>query len=222
MPTTLLFPKFCESIVRLVLKRYPSGKIIVTENEQARRKKELEGLSLIATKKKELQHQKLDRPPNIAERLSRGLDSMLAVIGPRLVGTSITHYRWIPLQERTYVQSMLKPMLPELRGIYLYLRKTSRCINRIGIIDYLKFFVQMDLIDNTRFTLEHAAKCWSSVTYFVGNVHLDLADFDLFVEVLVCCADTVTVSELVTMEKRVLNFMKELLSKYERKCLRCR
>ena len=222
LPTTLLFPKFCESIVRLVLKRYPSGKIIVTENEQARRKKELEGLSLIATKKKELQHKKLDRPPNISERLSRGLDSMLAVIGPRLVGSSITHYRWIPLQERTYVQSMLKPMLPELRGIYLYLRKTSRCINRIGIIDYLKFFVQMDFIDNTRFTMEHAAKCWSSVTYFVGNVHLDLADFDLFVEVLVCCADVLTKSELVTMDKRVRNFMKELLSKYERKCLRCR
>jgi hypothetical protein len=113
-------------------------------------------------------------------------------------------------------------MLPELRGIYLYLRKTSRCINRIGIIDYLKFFVQMDFIDNTRFTMEHAAKCWSSVTYFVGNVHLDLADFDLFVEVLVCCADVLTKSELVTMDKRVRNFMKELLSKYERKCLRCR
>ena len=180
-------------------------------------------MSLIDAKKLELLQEKKDRPPNLSERLSRGLDRMLSVLGHRLVGASATNYPWIPFQDRTNVQNTLKPLLPELRGIYLYLRKISKCMNHITIIDFLRFLVQMDFIDTTRFTLKSASKCFVSVTYFVGSVNLDLADFDHFVEVLVCCADARTNNGgMIKIDKRVGNFMKELLSKYERKCLRRR
>jgi hypothetical protein len=221
IPPTILFPKFCELVARLVLRKSPSGKRVLTEDQINARKKKLKKLALIDRKKQELEYMKQDRPPNISERLSRGLDRMLLTIGTRLVGTSMTNYRWIPVQERDYVKSALKPMLPELRGIYLYLRKTSRCINFIGMVDFLKFLIQIDFIDTTRFTLETAARCFVNVTYFVGNVHLDLIDFDSFVEVLVCCADVVTNSGgMMALSARVSHFMKELLSKYERQCLR--
>ena len=42
-PRTILFPKFCELIVRLILKKYPSGKLILTETEIKKRKDSLKG-----------------------------------------------------------------------------------------------------------------------------------------------------------------------------------
>ena len=42
-PRTILFPKFCELIVRLILKKYPSGKLILTETEVKKRKDSLKG-----------------------------------------------------------------------------------------------------------------------------------------------------------------------------------
>ena len=220
LPTTILFPKFCELVVRLVLKKYPPGARELTPVVIDARKKDLLGLSLIDKKKKELEHAKSDKPANMNERLSRGLDVMLSVIGQRLIGTSMTNYRWIPLKDRTYVQTLLKPLLPELRGIYLHLRRTSRCINNIGLVDFLKFLVQMDFVDTTLFQIKDAARCYVSVTYFVGNVHLDLIDCDAFVEVLVCCADVLSNNGgMVPMQKRVFSVLQKLVSNYERKCL---
>ena len=222
-PPIILFPKFCEIMVRLILNKHRYGIRTLTENEIEERKNQLKGLSLIDSKKKVLKQEQEDRPPNMSERLSRGLDKMLSLLGHRLVGTSTTNYRWIPFQERTAVQNSIKKMLPELRGIYLHLRKESNCINHISVIDFLRFLVQMDFVDSTRFTLESALKCYISITYYVGDVHLDLADFDHFVEALVCCADARTNNGgMISMEQRVSNFMKELLTKYERKCVRGR
>ena len=220
-PPTVLFPKFCELVVRLVLRKYPAGHRILTEIEVQKREDQLKGLSLIDATRKKREQEKKDRPPNLAERLSRGLDQMLSLLGNRLVGTSSTNYRWIPYRNRAEVQSAIKIMLPELRGIYLHLCKTSRCMNHISIFDILKFLVQMDFVDNTYFPLDHAARCFVSVTYFVGSVHSDLADFDHFVEVLVCCADARSNNGgMITIDARVRSFMKELLFKYEKKCLR--
>jgi hypothetical protein len=220
-PPIILFPKFCEIVVRLILNKHRYGIRTFTENEIEERKNQLKGLSLIDSKKKVLQQEQQDRPPNISERLSRGLDKILALLGHRLVGTSSTNYRWIPFKERKDVQNSIKTMLPELRGIYLHLKKESSCINHISVIDFLRFLVQMDFVDNTRFTLESAMRCYISVTYYVGDVQLDLADFDHFVEALVCCADARTNNGgMISMDQRVSNFMKELLSKYERKCVR--
>ena len=88
------------------------------------------GARLIDAKKLELLQEKKDRPPNLSERLSRGLDRMLSVLGHRLVGTSATNYRWIPFQDRTNVQNTLKP-LPGLDVVELISGKGEKILNEI-------------------------------------------------------------------------------------------
>ena len=115
------------------------------------------------------------------------------------------------------VQGVIKPLLPELRAVFLNIRAQSACINNISIVDFLAFFVRMDLVDAVCFPVALAARCFVAVTYFVGVVSRDVADFDHFVEALCCCADARTDNGMVSIEARVRNFLRTVLDKSARR-----